>query len=220
MQALGGCTDAQAGTWLPIDLALDGGSGGGTSFVYPQPFYQDGVVPSALSRFNHEFIGSQAMRVVPDISLDADPATGMLVGETQTFPNGVYYDQYRIGGTSVSSPLMAGVVARADEAAGHALGFLNPALYSLAGDTAAINDILPAGKQDMSRADFANSITEGDGKLFTTRIVDYEGQEQFCNENGNDCRTRNVALRTAPGYDNMTGLGSIGDAFVSVLAGK
>ena len=49
------------------------------------------------------------MRVEPDISMDADPATGMLVGETQTFPNGVYYDQYRIGGTSLASPLFAGL---------------------------------------------------------------------------------------------------------------
>jgi hypothetical protein len=48
------------------------------------------------------------MRVVPDISMDADPATGMLVGETQTFPNDVYYDQYRTGGTSVFSPLFVG----------------------------------------------------------------------------------------------------------------
>ena len=47
--AAGGCTASQEGTWLPIDLALDGGSGGGTSYVYPQPSYQAGVVPTSLS---------------------------------------------------------------------------------------------------------------------------------------------------------------------------
>ena len=86
------------------------------------------------------------MRVEPDISAEADPATGMLVGETQTFPNGVYYDEYRIGGTSVASPLTAGIIARADQQAGTPLGFLNPALYSLYGTPNAFYDILP-GRQ-------------------------------------------------------------------------
>jgi len=89
------------------------------------------------------------------------------MGETQTFPNGVYYDQYRIGGTSLAwpslavarrrSPLLAGVIARADGAAGHPLGFLNPSLYALYGRSGALYDILPAGKQDQSRADFASA---------------------------------------------------------------
>jgi subtilase family serine protease len=218
-QALGGCPDSQLGQWQPIDLALDGGSGGGTSFVYPQPFYQAGVVPASLSHFNSAYIGDQAMRVEPDIAAEADPATGMLVGETQTFPNGVFYDEYRIGGTSVASPLMAGVIARADQQAGTSLGFLNPALYSLYGKPGAFYDILPAGKQDMSRADYANSLDESQGKLYTTRIVDYEGQEQFCEASG-ACRTRDVATKAAKGYDNLTGLGSVGEAFVHLLAGK
>ena len=96
--AAGGCTASQENTWLPIDLSLDGGSGGGTSSVYPQPSYQAGVVPNSLSEAN----SSSPMRVEPDISMEADPATGMLVGETQTFPDGVYYDTYRIGGTSLA----------------------------------------------------------------------------------------------------------------------
>ncbi len=213
-QALGGCPDTPLGTWTPINLALDGGSGGGTSFVYPQPFYQAGVVPTSLSKAN----GSEPMRVEPDISMDADPATGMLVGETQTFPNGVYYDQYRIGGTSLASPLLAGVIARADESAGHPLGFLNPSLYSLYGHSGALYDILPAGKQDESRADYANSIDDSQGFLYSTRIIDYEGQEQFCNPDGH-CSVRDLSLHTAPGYDNMTGLGSPGQQFLSQLTG-
>ncbi|MDQ6605148.1 MAG: S53 family peptidase [Actinomycetota bacterium] len=209
---LGGCTDAQAGTWLPINLSLGGGSGGGTSFVYPQPDYQAGVVPTSFSRAH----GADPMRVEPDISMDADPATGMLVGETQTFPNGVYYDQYRIGGTSLSSPLMAGVIARADGTAGHSLGFLNPRLYALHGHSGSLFDILPAGRQDQSRADFANSLNDADGFLYSTRIIDYEGPEAFCNAE-NHCQTRAFSLHTAPGYDNMTGLGSPGEQFLSDL---
>ena len=69
------------------------------------------------------------------------PRHGMLVGQTQQFPNGVFYDQYRIGGTSVASPLLAGVVARADQAHGSSLGFINPALYSLSGRPSALFDI-------------------------------------------------------------------------------
>src|SRR6185437_15289471 len=72
--SIGGCTDGQLGTWAPINLALDGGSGGGTSFVYPQPSYQAGVVPTSLSEVN----GPRPMRVFPDISMESDPATGFL----------------------------------------------------------------------------------------------------------------------------------------------
>jgi hypothetical protein len=156
------------------------------------------------------------MRVEPDISMDADPATGMLVGETQTFPNGVFYDQYRIGGTSLASPLMAGVIARADGAAGHSLGFLNPSLYALYGQSGSLFDVLPAGKQDQSRADFANSLDDTNGFLYSTRILDYEGPEQFCSTDSH-CETRPFSLHTAPGYDNMTGLGSPGEQFLSDL---
>lgn len=212
-QAAGGCTAAQNNTWLPIDLSLDGGSGGGTSQVYSQPDWQSGVVPASLSQVN----GGPPMRVVPDVSMEGDPATGMLVGETQTFPNGTYYDQYRIGGTSVASPLLAGVIARADSQAETSLGFVNPALYSLSGNSSVLYDVGPAGKQDQSRADFANSLDASQGLLYTTRIIDYEGQEQYCTSTG-ACSTRNVALHATPGYDNMTGLGAPAAGFVAALA--
>ena len=90
-------------------------------------------MPPALAERNSKITGIRN-RVEPDISMDADPTTGMLVGETQTFPDGTYYDQYRIGGTSLSSPLFAGVMALADQAAGGPLGFVNPLLYKLARD--------------------------------------------------------------------------------------
>lgn len=212
--ALGGCTQSQVGTWLPIDPALDGGSGGGTSIVYPQPSYQQGVVPTALAEAN----GSSPMRVEPDISMDADPGTGMLVGVTQTFPDGTYYDQFRIGGTSQSSPLLAGVVARADEAAGGPLGFLNPQLYSLSG-TSALYDVGPSPGQIESRADFASSVDDSQGTIYSTRVIDYEGPETYCDATTGACSTRDsTAVNTAPGYDNMTGLGAPGTGFVQALA--
>ncbi len=46
----------------------------------------------------------------------ADPNTGFLVGQSQSFPDGsIKYSEYRIGGTSLSSPLFAGVTAIADQ---------------------------------------------------------------------------------------------------------
>jgi subtilase family serine protease len=213
----GGCTEGSRGTWSPIDY--DYGSGGGTSFVYRQPFYQREVVPAELSHRNAAVVGNDPMRVEPDISMDADPTDGFLIGETQTFPNGVYYDQYRIGGTSVSSPLLAGVIARADEVARHSLGFVNPALYSLYGNSNALYDVLPAGNQDQSRADYADSVDASQGLFYSTRIIDYEGQETFCGDNGS-CTTQNVALSTAPGFDSMTGLGAPTGNFVNELASR
>src|SRR5258705_9037184 len=69
------------------------------------------------------------MRVFPDISAVGDPNTGMLIGQTQTFPDGsVRYSEYRIGGTSLSSPLAAGMLALAVQRRGAPIGFANPAL--------------------------------------------------------------------------------------------
>ena len=122
------------------------------------------MVPTALATRNSALTGSAPYRVVPDISMDADPGTGFLVGETQRFPNGTYYDQYRIGGTSVSSPLFAGTVAIADELAGSPLGFLDPAIYAV--DKSApstVYDAVPAPPQDQARVDYANGITTSKG---------------------------------------------------------
>jgi hypothetical protein len=84
--------------------------GGGTDYDYAEPAYQEAVVPAALAERNSAST-EERNRVVPDISMDADPSTGLLIGETQEFSNGAYYDEFRLGGTSLSSPLFAGVVA-------------------------------------------------------------------------------------------------------------
>jgi subtilase family serine protease len=209
---VGGCTAAQLQTWLP--LSYDYGAGGGTSYDYIQPSYQVGVVPNSLS----EVRTATPMRVIPDVSMDADPSTGFLVGETQTFPDGTYYDQYRIGGTSLASPLLAGTVARADQAAGSSAGFLNPALYSLAGNATAIDDITPpASPEDTIRADYLDDVDSAFGIYYSARTINYQGSESFC-VSATSCTTRETALYTARGYDNMTGIGSPGAGFVAALA--
>src|SRR5581483_5734873 len=96
----------QVNQWCGKEVYLYG-SGGGTSRIFAQPWYQAGVVPSSLAtRWS-----STPARVIPDVSAVGDPNTGMLVGQTQRFSDGTYYGEYRIGGTSLSSPLMAGIMA-------------------------------------------------------------------------------------------------------------
>ncbi len=214
-----GCTKSAVGTWLPV--TYDGGSGGFTSYNYTQPWYQAGVVPSALALRNEALDGPSPMRVEPDISMDADPSTGFLIGLHETFPNGtVRYGQTRYGGTSLASPILAGVVADADQAAGVAVGFINPAIYKLDSTPGAIDDILPGGKQAQFRVDHAFSyVTGAKGYIKSFRELTYEGVITYCDATGN-CATRPNTLTTAPGYDSMTGLGAAGPSFVSDLAGS
>jgi subtilase family serine protease len=81
---------------------------------------------------------SSPRRVIPDVSALADPATGIAVGETlygpdnaQGVPGPEKFYISRIGGTSLASPTFAGIEADAQQAAGHPIGFANPAIYGL-----------------------------------------------------------------------------------------
>ncbi len=202
-------------------LKWQAGGGGGTSYFYTQPFYQARVVPAALALRNEALFGPVPLRVEPDISLDADAQSGMLIGLTQTFPNGVHYGQFKEGGTSLASPLLAGVIADTDQAAGSPLGFLNPVLYKAFTRTpSAFNDIVPPANPNATaviRVDFANTVNKNNGFLVSLRAIDYQGPETFCDGTGN-CATRNVTLSAAPGFDSLTGLGSIGPDFISTLS--
>jgi kumamolisin len=110
------------------DGASGGATGGGVSEVFPLPSYQAnaGVPPSVNSS---NFVG----RGVPDVSGDADPATGYQILVDGT--SGVF------GGTSAVAPLWSALIALINAATGKPAGFLNPALYSTAGGTAAFHDI-------------------------------------------------------------------------------
>ncbi|MDQ2897086.1 MAG: S53 family peptidase, partial [Actinomycetota bacterium] len=177
-------------------LAFQGGGGGGTSYYYTQPTYQAPVVPTSLSLKNQALFGPTPLRVIPDISMDADAQTGMLVGLTQTFTGGVMYSQYKLGGTSLASPLLAGVIADADQAAGKSLGFLNPTLYKAYATPGAFNDIVPPASPLTSavvRVDFANTVSKSAGYLVSLRVLDYQGVETYCDGSGN-CASRNVTL--------------------------
>ena len=123
--------------------ARSGAAGGGPSLLWTEPAYQDSVVPPALTVPPGNRGG--AVRSVPDISADADPFTGFAVGYL-TFHKKHHkpptYSQFPVGGTSESSPLVAGMVSAAQQGQATSFGFVNPALYQLAGSSA-LNDTLP-----------------------------------------------------------------------------
>ena len=92
-------------------------SAGGYSHRYDRPGYQDDLVAGTA-------------RGVPDVSADANGHTGMAL----VISNGSGgYIVSNSGGTSATAPFWAGVIALADQDAGHDLGFVNPALYRIAG---------------------------------------------------------------------------------------
>ena len=168
--------------------AFQAGGGGGTSVLYNEPFYQKGIVPDALAKQNQK--GNTRGRVVPDISAVGDPNTGFLVGQTQTFPDGVYYDQYRLGGTSLSSPVLAGIMAVSDSLDRYHHGFLNPLIYGNS-RSQSISDVTHV-EGAVERVDYANQVDASKGLIVSARKLDYP----------------NLTIHTTAGYDNVTGLGS------------
>lgn len=165
------------------------GAGGGTSRLFAQPSYQKGVVPNLMS----QTYGGAAMRVVPDVSALADPTTGMLVGQTQTFPDGsARYSEYRIGGTSLASPLYAGMFALAQQTARH-FGLANPVLYATQDASRDITTAELNKYPGAVRPDYVNGVDDTDGYVYSVRLFDYDSP---------------LTIHVQGGYDNVTGVGS------------
>ena len=96
-----------------LNLTADGGvssevawsgSGGGQSFVEPTPGYQAGVESGG--------------RGIPDISYDADPATGVAVYDSYSFEGQSGW--FQVGGTSLGAPSWSAILASADQVRGAA----------------------------------------------------------------------------------------------------
>jgi subtilase family serine protease len=194
-----GTLDTTTHTWNTPSYLY--GAGGGTSRLFAQPDYQAGVVPASISRT----YGGPAMRAVPDVAALADPTTGMLVGETQTFPDGhEAYSEYRIGGTSLASPLYAGMFALAMQKAGHPFGLANPVLYQT---RAASSDITTAQRSTYPgavRADYVNGVDAADGYVYSERTFDSD---------------QALTIHVRDGYDDVTGIGSpAGEAWLDAIA--
>jgi subtilase family serine protease len=158
--AVGGtylCTDATTGSSVdsvspPSNCQSNPGvrevgwidSGGGYSILFPRPSFQN-TLPAG-STFVGSSVGAPGpnsnMRGIPDVAYEASARTGVLIYLTQppTTTSGIgcgganpcSTGWYVIGGTSAGSPQWAGLIALADQIAGRNLGYINPALYSIA----------------------------------------------------------------------------------------
>jgi subtilase family serine protease len=164
------------------DTALFGSpaaGGGGVSAVFSRPSYQDGVA---------RIVGRA--RATPDVSMSAAVNGGANV--FWSFPGAGAPGWNVIGGTSEASPLFSGVVAVADQAAGHDLGLLNPTLYS-------------HGDGPFSGLD---DVVGGNTTVAFTNTTQFPGTHTV------------PGFSAVRGYDLATGLGTAnGSALVSALAG-
>jgi subtilase family serine protease len=102
---------AVGGTSLTADAAGNyisesgwSGSGGGISQFEPQPSYQNGVVTQSTTQ-----------RTIPDVSMVADPNTGVAVYDSFNNPPSSGGPWIQVGGTSLACPLWAGLIAVADQ---------------------------------------------------------------------------------------------------------
>lgn len=99
---------------------LSQGTGGGVSGVFARPSWQTGNGTGTYDPNN--------ARQVPDVSADADSATGNVIVENGQKVTG--------GGTSLATPIWAAFTALIDQYltshGGSLVGFLNPDLYALA----------------------------------------------------------------------------------------
>lgn len=94
--------------------SIFGATTGGYSSIFPAPTYQ----------------GINGFRMVPDVVADANPYTGISIL--------YYYNQtILVGGTSVASPIVSGIIALASQIGGR-FGFINPLIYDLKGTKAIV----------------------------------------------------------------------------------
>jgi subtilase family serine protease len=117
--------------------------GGGKSVIFARPSYQNGV---------QRVVGTS--RGVPDIAMSA--ACNGAVNVYQSF-KGNQPGWYQVCGTSEATPLFAGVVALADQMAGHPLGPINTRLYQMLAQHA-------LGLVDITKGDNSVAFNQG-GKL-------------------------------------------------------
>ncbi len=186
------------------------GGGGGDSTIFREPAWQYGIVPADEATYGGLM---QPGRVEPDVSMVADPTTGIALGLTQSFADGATrYGEYRIGGTSLASPLFTGLLALADAEAHHRLGLVTPTMYADSRTAAQrqrlFYDPVPVAKRGaLTRlADVRPDYTTGDNPksavIYTLRTIGVLG-----------------TLQALPGYDDSTGLGTPNaPALVAALA--
>ncbi len=130
----------------PSTFSTPAAGGGAPSLLFPVPSYQEGL--------------GLTSRTTPDVAYNAAGNGGVLVIDDACpacfgLASGPVI--FLVGGTSAGSPQWAAIAALADQAAGHSLGFLNPAIYAI-------------GKDPTAYAQAFHDITAGNNILGGTNI--------------------------------------------------
>jgi subtilase family serine protease len=172
---------------VPGPVFTSGSSGGGLSMVFSRPGFQNGVAGT---------VGGS--RGTPDISMSA-AVNGAVDFYDTSDPSVKGWGI--VGGTSEASPLFSGIVALADQVAGHRLGDINPDLYAL-GQGKASDGIMP--------------ISQGGNTYTFCKAADVKSDGSCASSSD---------LVTVPGftangsYNDATGWGTVNAAkFVPALA--
>ena len=151
----------------PVSSGDPGAGGGGVSALWSRPSWQ--VAPGVPS--------GATMRMVPDLSTDANPATGFVEyftgsgqGACQTSCDAGWGS---VGGTSISAPMVSALVATGAQACGTGrLGFINPSLYAMASSgftdvTVGNNDLYNVGAYSAGPGyDAASGLGSPNGAAF------------------------------------------------------
>jgi kumamolisin len=117
-------------------FSTGGATGGGVSYFFPVPSYQQGL--PVLVSVNGD---GQVGRCVPDVAANASWNSGYYPIYCVNAASFGYPNPYPGNGTSASAPLYAGLVAVLNAALGESVGFLNPLLYQLGNSV--VRDINP-----------------------------------------------------------------------------
>ncbi len=191
----------------PGPVIFNGGAGGGVSLTFAKPDFQASL--------------PGANRLVPDVSLLADPFTGAEIIETI----GGQLTVSGIGGTSLACPLFSAMMAIASEKAGSPLGQAAPLMYSL---PSATNTSAPI--YDVTSISSATNVTgtlngnpetadqlaaaQNGAPYYSALYNSPFSQRWFVLTFGTD-----TSLAAAPGWDDVTGVGTPnGLSFVNTLA--
>jgi len=155
-----------------VESVLTAG-GGGRSINFAKPTWQSG-----------NGVPNDGVRDVPDVSLTASADhDGYLICSNNSCKNGFRDSDnslFVVGGTSITAPSFAGIVALLNQHAGSAQGNINPVLYSLASTA-------PQSFHD---------ITTG-------------GNQVPCRIGTTDCSNGSIGYSAGVGYDNASGIGSL-----------
>lgn len=183
----------------PLNEGFLYGGGGGTSNVYPLPWFQRGL--------------GGDRRLVPDVSWVADPYTGVEI--IYTYDSAGDQGISVIGGTSLATPMFTALWGIASQNARHPLGQAAPYVYRL--PPGAVMDV---GAVSRSDDNVTGVLTDSNGTQHLTSwelALPLQGQQTFRSAlYHSPFSTRWFALvfgtdstlQAGPGWDPATGVGT------------